>query len=68
MMAYSLSKLSHRSASSSSVKVHAWARGVGGGGSGDNLGVILVWVCEPVFQNVPHSYTWPLKKWTHSYT
>ena len=33
-----------------------------------NLGVILVWVCEPVFQNLPHSYTWPLKKRTHSYT
>ena len=33
-----------------------------------NLGVIVVRVCEPVFQNLPHSYTWPLKKWTHSYT
>ena len=33
-----------------------------------NLGVILICVCEPVFQNLPHSYTWPLKKRTHSYT
>ena len=33
-----------------------------------NLGVILVRVCEPVFQNLPHSYTWPLKKRTHSCT
>ena len=40
----------------------------GGGGGGVNLGVILVRVCEPVFQNLPHSYTWPLKKRTHSYT
>ena len=32
------------------------------------LGVIVVRVCEPVFQNLPHSYTWPLKKRTHSYT
>ena len=35
---------------------------------GGNLGVILVRVCELVFQNLPHSYTWPLKKRTHSYT
>ena len=35
---------------------------------GVNLGVILVRVCEPVFQNLPHSYTWPSKKRTHSYT
>ena len=34
---------------------------------GDNLGVILVRVCEPVFQNLPHSYTWPSKRRTHSY-
>ena len=27
-----------------------------------NLGVIVVRVCEPVFRNLPHSYTWPLKK------
>ena len=32
------------------------------------MGVIVVQVCEPVFRNLPHSYTWPLKKWTHSYT
>ena len=45
------------------------SRGLGGGGGGGgNLGVILVRVCEPVFQNLPHSYTWPLKKRTHSYT
>ena len=42
--------------------------GGGGEGGGGNLGVILVRVCEPVFQNLPHSYTWPLKKRTHSYT
>ena len=41
----------------------------GGGGVGAcNLGVILVQVCEPVFRNLPHSYTWPLKKRTLSYT
>ena len=45
----------------------AWAGG-GGGGGGGNFGVILVRVCEPVFQNLPHSYTWPSKKRTHSYT
>ena len=32
---------------------------VGGDGY---FGVILVRVCEPVFQNLPYSYTWPLKK------
>ena len=32
------------------------------GGGGGNLGVILVRVCEPVFQNLPHSYTWPSEK------
>ena len=36
--------------------------GGGGGGGVGNLGVILVRVCEPVFQNLPHSYTWSLKK------
>ena len=39
----------------------------GGGGAG-NLGVIVVQVFEPIFRNLPHSYTWPLKKQTHSYT
>ena len=38
--------------------------GEGGVVGGDNLRVILVRVCEPVFQNLPHSYTWPLKKRT----
>ena len=33
-----------------------------GGRGGGNLGVILVRVSEPVFQDLPHSYTWPLKK------
>ena len=37
--------------------------GVGAG----NLGVIVVRVFEPVFRNLPQSYTWPLKKRTHSY-
>ena len=45
--------------------VVAW--GVGGGGGG-NLGLIVVRVFEPVFRNLPHSYTWPLKKWAYSYT
>ena len=43
------------------------ALGVGRGAAGVT-GVILVRVWEPVFQNVPHSYTWALKKRTHSYT
>ena len=34
----------------------------GGGGAGGNLRVIVVRVCDPVFQNLLHSYTWPLKK------
>ena len=42
--------------------------GGGGGGGGCNLRVILVRVCEPAFQNLPHSYTWPSEKRTHSYT
>ena len=33
-----------------------------------NLGVIVVRVCEPVFRNLSHSFTRPLKKQTHSYT
>ena len=36
-----------------------------GGGGGLAM---LVQVCKPVFQNLPHSYTWPLEKQTHSYT
>ena len=52
------------------VSVGGWGRGgrAGGGGGRGNFGVILVRVCEPVFQNLPYSYTWPLKKRTHSYT
>ena len=38
------------------------AGGGGGGGGGGNLGAVVVWVCEPVFRNLPHSYIWPLKK------
>ena len=44
---------------------HENATCTSGVGEGSNLGVILVRVCEPVFQNLPHSYTWPLKKRTH---
>ena len=29
----------------------------GSEGGGDNYGVTVVRVCEPVFQNLPHSYT-----------
>ena len=46
-------------------QVAGWA---GGGGGLGNLGLIVVRVCEPVFQNLPHSYTQPLKKRTQSYT
>ena len=31
-------------------------------GGGWGIRVILERVCEPVFQNLPHSYTWPSKK------
>ena len=40
--------------------------GGGGGGVEGEAGVVRV--CEPVFQNLAHLYTWPLKKRTHSYT
>ena len=30
---------------------------------GDNLGVIFVWVCEPVFINLSQSYAWSSIKW-----
>ena len=30
--------------------------------------VTVVRMCEPVFRNLPHSYTWPYKKRSHSYT
>ena len=39
-----------------------------GGEGGENLGIIVVRVCEPVFRNLPHLYTRPLKKQTRSYT
>ena len=29
---------------------------------------MLVRMCKPVFQNLPHSYTWPSKERTHSCT
>ena len=37
-------------------------------GGGVGLRVILVWVYEPVFLNLPESYTWFSKKTTYSYT
>ena len=55
-----------------SKKNRGW-RGAGGGGGGGgegeggNLEVIRIRVCEPIFRKLPHSYTWPLKKRTHSY-
>ena len=36
--------------------------GGGGGCRVVNLGVFLVRVSEPLFQNLSRSYTWPLKK------
>ena len=48
-----------------------YIRGLGpeGGGGGVNVTeVIVVRVCEPEFRNLLHSYTWPLKKSTYSYT
>ena len=42
---------------------HCLVRGGGGErGGGGNLVVIVVRVCEPKFQNLPHSYTWHLKQ------
>ena len=35
--------------------------GGGGGGLGGWRGIIFVRVCEPVFQNLLHSYNWILK-------
>ena len=40
----------------------------GEGGRRINLGIIVLLVFEPVFQNLPYAYTWPLKIWSHSYT
>ena len=42
--------------------------GGGGGGGRGYLVVIVVRVSEPVFRNLSHSYTWPLKIQPHSYT
>ena len=42
--------------------------GGGGLGWGGNLGVILVWVCQPFFLNLLQLYTWSSKKMTYSYT
>ena len=42
--------------------------GGGGGGGGSVTGVIVVLVFEPIFRHLPHSYTWTLKKRSHSYT
>ena len=39
-----------------------------GGLGAVNLRIIVVRVCEPVFRNLPQSYTWPLKNRTLSYT
>ena len=36
--------------------------GEGGGGRKGVTGVIVVRMCEPVFRNLLHSYTWPLIK------
>ena len=43
-----------------------YSMGVGWGGGGGR--VILMRMCELVFPNLPHSYTWPLRKKSHSYT
>ena len=49
--------------------ITSWGVGEGEGrGEACNLGIILVLMCEPVFRNLRHSYTWPLKTGTHSYT
>ena len=57
------------------AKYIALPPGVGGGGWGGEgagggcvTGVIVVRVFEPVFRNLTHSYIWPLKERTHSYT
>ena len=47
--------------------MESWGGGEGRGRGGGGAGVNVVWVCEPVFRNLPHSYAWPLKKRTHSY-
>ena len=62
----SFSKIMQRNLSRTIFLNHIYiyiSRGVGCG----NLGVILVRVCESVFQNLPHSHIWPSKKRTHSY-
>ena len=50
----------------SSVILSEGGSGLGGGGvwveeSRTYLGVIVVRVFEPIFRNLHHSYTWPLK-------
>ena len=40
----------------------------GGGGGGGNLGVILVRVCDPVFENYPNHIPGLRKNMTYSYT
>ena len=37
-------------------------------GEGCNLKIILIRVWQPVFRDLPQSYTWPIKKRIHSYT
>ena len=39
------------------LPISVWWAQKGSRGGGGNLGVILVRVCEPVFQNLPNSYT-----------
>ena len=56
------------SAHLSRTKQFSGSKGGEGGVVGVNLGVIVVQVCQPVFRNLLHSYTWPFKKQTPSYT
>ena len=59
----------HRVFSRLCVCVCVCVSGVGvGGGGGRVTRVNMVRVRKPVFRNLPHSYTWPLKKQSHSYT
>ena len=48
---------------SAGVDIYVGGSGAGREGrGGGNLGVIVVPVCEQVFRNLPHSYTWSSKK------